>query len=408
MRWRDRLQPGSYRGVRFEVDRSSGSLGRRNAVHEYPGRDRPWVEDTGRRTREFSEEVFVIGTNYDVARNALIAAIEQEGPGELVHPKLGAMRVSMTDGCRWSESTREGGMAKFTLDFIESGEAAFPLTQIDTVAAVDEAVNSGLTAVQSDFNSAFTVDGLPGWVAASSGDLLSNGLNVLGDFVPQIGGGLDSVFAATQGVKGLLSDVTGLLPNPALLAGRLADVMGPIIGGSPGINGPLALVDKLAGAVSVPSLVALTPSRVQQALNHTAIGSLVTNTATLLATKQIAKLSSAVGVSVVDSPFNSRQHALSVRTDLVGRLETLASSGSDALFDSVRTLTPALVKHVDAHGFGLASAVAHTPLAELPALVMAHQLYGDAGAEQDLIIRNGIRNPGAVAAGYAMEVLSNV
>ncbi|WP_374707575.1 DNA circularization N-terminal domain-containing protein, partial [uncultured Deefgea sp.] len=39
MAWREQLQPASFRGVPFYVYTSSGEVGRRNVVHEYPLRD---------------------------------------------------------------------------------------------------------------------------------------------------------------------------------------------------------------------------------------------------------------------------------------------------------------------------------------------------------------------------------
>ena len=60
----EKLLPASFRGVPFEV--SSGSLkgGRRTVVHEYPQRDKPYVEDLGKAARQITIEAFFVGDNY--------------------------------------------------------------------------------------------------------------------------------------------------------------------------------------------------------------------------------------------------------------------------------------------------------------------------------------------------------
>jgi prophage DNA circulation protein len=47
--WAANLQPASWRGVPFAVEVDTYRGGRRIALHEYPYRDDPWLEDTGRR-----------------------------------------------------------------------------------------------------------------------------------------------------------------------------------------------------------------------------------------------------------------------------------------------------------------------------------------------------------------------
>ena len=114
MAWRDNLVQASFRGVRFSVDETEAPIaGRRVAVHEYPGRDQPFVEDMGRVTKRWTVEAFVLGDDYDVVRDELIEASDMPGPGELVHPYLGSLQVFCT-ACSLTERPREGRMARFS------------------------------------------------------------------------------------------------------------------------------------------------------------------------------------------------------------------------------------------------------------------------------------------------------
>src|SRR6185437_9361631 len=123
MSWRDNLRPGSFRGVAFLIDTGvSTQIGRRGQLHEYPLRDLPWAEDLGRRARRFAVNCLVIGSDYMTARDQLIAALEARGPGTLVHPYYGTMRVSVVDAVEVREDTKDGGVARFRIPFAEAGD----------------------------------------------------------------------------------------------------------------------------------------------------------------------------------------------------------------------------------------------------------------------------------------------
>lgn len=57
MGWRERLHlsgKGSFRGVEFYVARAESEVGRVVVVHEFIGRDKPFVEDKRRAPRKFN------------------------------------------------------------------------------------------------------------------------------------------------------------------------------------------------------------------------------------------------------------------------------------------------------------------------------------------------------------------
>ena len=149
MSWRDRLLRGSYRGRPFFIrEHEAEAGGRRVAVHEYPGRDRPYPEDLGRRTKKFRVDAYLVGDDYDVARDALVAACDLPGAGTLVHPYLGTLDVACTD-CSVAERTEEGRMARIRLSFVEGGANRYPQERMDTSAAVTAAAAAARSASES-------------------------------------------------------------------------------------------------------------------------------------------------------------------------------------------------------------------------------------------------------------------
>ena len=129
----EKLRPASFRKIPFQVDNSEFETGRRTQIHEYPQRDKPYMQDMGRRSREIEFDAFVVGQDYVEKANALLGAIEEYGAGTLIHPWLGTMQVNALS-CRVSFD-RYLGQARFRLSFIEAGELAFPSSAQSTAQA---------------------------------------------------------------------------------------------------------------------------------------------------------------------------------------------------------------------------------------------------------------------------------
>ena len=71
--------------------------------------------------------------NIDQA-NALLGALEEPGPGTLIHPWFGTLTVSIKDTARVSFDAALG-QARFSMSFVESGELEFPSSETSTQAA---------------------------------------------------------------------------------------------------------------------------------------------------------------------------------------------------------------------------------------------------------------------------------
>src|SRR5215467_7062810 len=104
-KWRDDLLPASFHGAFFHVDTGTKESGRATVVHEFPKKDLPYPEDMGRRARLFNVRGYCIVYPTDVpaaqqnaallyqrdyrdARDALIAALETDGPALLQLPTI--------------------------------------------------------------------------------------------------------------------------------------------------------------------------------------------------------------------------------------------------------------------------------------------------------------------------------
>jgi hypothetical protein len=155
--WTSRLRRASFRGVPFAVLADSAVVGRRQAVHEFPGRDTPYAEDMGKATRRRTLQGFLVensaiygGGDVIAQRDRIEAAAEAYGPGTLVHPTKGPLSISLQQ-LSISERWDQGRYFELNFEFVEAGAPAFSLGILSTVSNV-----LGLAATAMDvFSSAF-------------------------------------------------------------------------------------------------------------------------------------------------------------------------------------------------------------------------------------------------------------
>ncbi|WP_028167560.1 DNA circularization N-terminal domain-containing protein [Bradyrhizobium elkanii] len=131
--WRNRYMPASFRNARFHCEVNSREGGRSIVEHVFPKKELPYAEDMGRVARTFSIRAYCMVYPYDdaandilyrrdyqLARNRLIAALEEEGPGRLRLPTLGD-QIVVCPRYRITEEEKLGGYCVFDITFQEQG-----------------------------------------------------------------------------------------------------------------------------------------------------------------------------------------------------------------------------------------------------------------------------------------------
>jgi prophage DNA circulation protein len=388
MTWRERFAPGgSFRGVAFLIESDGMQFGRRVELHQFPRRDSPWAEDLGRRAREFTIAVYVLGSNYDRDRDALIAAIEQPGAGTLVHPYHGTMQVTVVRASK-SESTREGGICRFSLTCIESGELRFPVRTIDTAAAVAGAADAAQAAALEDFAATYDVSGQ----AQYSVDQVQADLGT-------------ALAAADSALDGIAEGASSVMRAPSSLGGALLDAVKDVAKAADVAEQMLALYERLFEVgqdvrVAAPT----TANRRRQGAN---------TEATFWLMRRIGVCEACRTASGME--FDAAQDALAVREQLVAgidaQLEAVSDVDgrpvSDVVYQELSSLRAAIARDLAERGAALPRVTSYTPPATLPMLVVAHRIYADATRAEEIVTRNRVRHPGFVPGGQALEVLSD-
>ena len=104
--------------------------------------------------------------------------------------------------------------------------------------------------------------------------------------------------------------------------------------------------------------------------------------------------------------YASANDALAMREELGARLDLEMASASDATFRALGAVRTALVLDLAERGARLPALRSYRPGATLPALVVAHNIWGDATRADEVVSRNRtVRHPGFVPGGVELEVL---
>ena len=359
------------------------------------------MEDLGRATREITLTAFVIGPDYLAQHDKLLGAIEEAGPGTLVHPWYGSLTVCVKDQPRVSLSHEEGGMARFQLSFVEAGELSFPSATDAPGSKTNMAADGLQQAAIADFSLDFDVLGYPEFVYADAMQFVTGSLGGLGDALGMAQGIL------VNPVDSLLGLLPNLLPNPADLAtsffglfdgvgGLLSTVSGRFTDADQQNTDRVASVIRAVSSFPIPGLPAnvMTPSRARMVTNRTAVQALVRRTLLVQAARMVAAMS----LPVYDD-------AQALRSSLTGALDTESLTAADAPYTALNQLRVAVHQDVAARVAGAARLSEYRPQEVLPAAVIAYELYENVDREGEIALRNRIHHPGFVPV-EPLKVLS--
>lgn len=403
--WRDRYVQGSFRGAPFVTERREGLGGRRVAINELPFRDEPVGEDMGRRAREWTVDCFVIGADYMDRRDALIAALEAFGPGTYVDPWTGAPSQVFCEDFRYSESTDEGGMARFTIAFRESGVETPMSSSVDT-AALSRATAAGIgAALPGAFEERFSIDKAAGFVENAAARLV-DAAAIAAELSAATSGGLGQTLRSFEsGLRLLPGGTASLLRSPLALGQAIVGLVSAVSALAPNPRARLRTVEPLAhfGADLAP-VARTTPARTRQADNQDAFVHLVRCAACVELVDTVAGIR-----------WGNQGDAVVMRDRITAILDThalaAADAGEDLRADQYDRLRTVLARDIGARSAGLARGYRYTPRATEPALVIAQRLHGFGRTMESradaIVAMNKVRHPGFVAGGAALDIVAD-
>lgn len=383
-------------------------VGGRHAVsHEFPNRDKNYAEDIGRKGSVFRINGHVLGDSYFFLRNGLIEAMEQDGPGILIHPYLGFKEVQ-PEGYTFRESTNEGRIAYFTLEFIEAGEPSFPVSVIDDITKFVTNAVVAVAQIQNAFQLVFSLARLPGFARETA-------VGIITEFAESIESGFKNVrLDGTQHAR-LTKQTSDLKTNAATLALNPASLIGEVDSIIDGLKtlvpaAPTSFtIDTASGRDdqldvfrslltfrgSADDIPLTTATRILERQNADAFADAVQQLAIVRLSEQ-----------VIAKEFKSNNEALQIRTEISDNIasQLLKEGTRDEVAQALSDLNASLVKAVPNTESDLYNIKSLSVNQDTPSLVLTYDLYESPENERDLIDRNKIRNPAFVKG--TLEVLT--
>ncbi len=409
-----KLLQASFRGVPFHVSSVELEAGRRTVVHEYPQRDKPYVEDIGRATRKVSFTAFLVGDDYITQAQAFIAAVEKKGPGTLVHPHLGEMRATVTAVSTIKFDTKQR-VAEVKLVATEAGELEFPKTGKDGVSAAFEAADALQVSAIQQFCDSIDLSSVSEWVdRALAGDLL-DAIGVVSS------SDLAAVFDKVDELSDLASKGVSLISkDPRVFAEKMMGALGlsRVASSSRAWSGVAKQLKNVVGdeklssgtkrlAIVIKDSVVQSDPEAAVLRNRAAVETLIRQG--MLA--QMVGVSAFVGSSAdtVDEVSDdvstgealretiakSYDDIVAVRSQLLTVIdeELLMTTNDDAYLALERArvaVFDVLTDRANSHG----KLIVVNPGGVLPALVHAYDWHDDASRDREIAIRNGVQHEG--------------
>lgn len=384
------LRPASFRGVRFDVDSRSVTVGRRVVVHEYPQRDIPFAEDMGRKARRYKIDVLVIGDDFEARRDALIRAIETPGAGLLVHPDFGSLMVVVLDDAEITQRRDEIGKSEFSITFMEAGEALYPSASQDTAGILGASSEAAVKAAIDEFAAEFDVSG--------GSDLQQSAQRNLLKIINQLSDTLASAADFSP------ADMLSLLPAPLQLGMALANA---VVNGVMNVKTQMAITASAWKRFDVADLLGL--ERLQVLRPAPVIPS---RGAGIQAIKNQVAMDALIGQTIAATLMNGYATLEFASIDEVENARAKIAAAADNVFafsgnanDEMLAQRTAAIRHINAVSIGLPKLMTIRLSQSMPALAVAYEQHGNLEYLDDLLARNHVIHPGFVPAGRDLSLI---
>ncbi len=401
----------SFRGVPFFTEDENKSLGRQTVVHEFVAAKDVFAEDTGPLPNRFSVEAHVIGPNFIQLRDDLEEALEEEGPGELILPNRAPITASVDGEVRISTATREGGMARFSIPFVRSGEPKFPTLDLDFGFELEAKIDFTISLLDAED---LDVSGLDFLAAAAIAILNAPGRFTakLQRLNARISSALNVVTDLSQDIDRFSAELNTLIRSPATLSIAIKQLQNSLFNAVTSAGVELSRGDKARNRTAVAlALAALSDLGTLSNEVDEVVGESLSRQQERLNQDTLLDMVEVIGISegmraLIGIPLDNGTQAGDVVADTLEVLDAAIDRGSvnDGVDQALRDQRAAFLIFMRGQSIDLPELGTHTPLITTPALTIAWDLYQDATRDEEIVERNNLRHPGFVHGGVPLDV----
>lgn len=429
MAWSKTLLDASFRGIVFDILAVQDEAERALSRHGYPYVNGEEIEDLGEGARRIGVRAIFSGDDYETALKQFIAALEQPGAGELVHPVFGSFTTAQVARWRIEHEADNVDQAEVSVEFeistpsvaLFSGSAPSSATQKINPVLAQARTDGGFSlskiitrlralnpsATLSDLRATLlgplsSMRTLVSGVAVSGMDVVNFPLSFVSDLTA-LGHGVLNLRSFAPG--NLMGDFKASLASLSSVFGVSYRIPGPQPRSAVSVATPLTAVNAAGAPLALPGrLSADQPNEAQAVdaahahllLEHALLRTEAAQTV-LTAEFYAPTLTSAdieyvaeqarVGLEVAIQTYRAL-YPLELARPVIEDCKTVALAVQDMAAAIIVSRPPLVARRVDAPG---------------NLRLIAHRWYGDHNRADELLRLNDLRLPNFVQAGEVLN-----
>jgi prophage DNA circulation protein len=406
----DGYEFASFKGVVFWVESYNLDGGRRQSVQKFPGDQYTNVQDLGRDSSTITVNAFLVGEHYDLQLRSLEVALLQGGPGELSLPWRAPFNVTVVGRIRVDETKGARGFATVSFDCVETAEPPSAFGQ-DSAARMRESAEGARSATRDRFGDAFNAADQPESFRTRVRDSMNDASAKIVGVQGRVDGFIGEISKGANTINRLSGTVNDLINTPLDLSDAIVDA---VITAYSSLTSTLQTAQSVIETWGKGGPVRILKDQVFTFNNDFAPVTVDTTTPggaieqqNLDEFNRLCRLNMFYEMALLlgDLQFESYSQATGLRTEFVNNIDGLLLGATPAEADRIAGLVEATGAFLEEVAEGLPRLGVYISPVTMPALVVAHTIYGDARAQTDIVLRNNIRHPGFVEAGVELEVL---
>jgi len=388
-----RIIDGFYKDVPIRIDSGSVSGGRKTVKKEFPNRDTQTIEDLGLRPRSYNLQIVVAprttseggATNtvqgYFEYRDAIIAAIEDKDPGDLIHPLYGRIENVVATTYSLNEDFSDFGRTRLNVTFEISSDTGIPRQTITSLSQLAQ-LNSSVTSTVNAF-------------VANDFGVITKFKNNFGDAVTKVNEIIDSAVSATSFISAtsdkinefnsfigsFSADVNSLIIAPSSLATSVGNLFS-------NIDGLFATAENTSKAFKglfgfgnndEDDIQPTTAGRIERQQNRIVLNGAMNSLALSFSYVNVAQIK-----------FDNVREIEQAADDLEVQYQRVITSGvSNEVIAAITDMRVVVQKFFDEQKT-IAKQITSVNVYTTPARVLSFQYYGESKSADDIIGLNNI------------------
>ncbi len=388
-----RILDGFFKGIPIRIDSGSVDGGRKTSKKEFPNRDTQTIEDLGLRPRTYNLQIVIAPRTtvsggatstqqgYFEYRDAIIAAIEDKGPGELIHPLYGRIENVVATTYGINEDFSDFGRTRLVVTFETSSDTGIPRQTITSLSQLTEANTVVNTAVSTNISSSFVVQTKFKNNFSDAADKINEIIDAAIDATSFLGAAADEINEFNSFIGELSASVNSLITNPANLAASIDNLFSNIDGLFGTVENTAKAFQGLFGFGSddEDNIQTTTAGRIQRKQNRAVLNGAV---------NALALAYAYVNVSQIE--FDNVREIEEAADDLEVQFQRVMVSGSSN--DVIGTVTDmrVIVQQFFDEQKTIAKQIIEVNVYTTPVRVLSYQYYAESESANDIIGLNNI------------------